>query len=277
MPETQLIAPARRRITVIMLAVGAALALLVTAGIAVAAPAAAEMSARAAVTDSSDLGAGKEEAEAAVTVGRTALTEAASTVIDVDTAGVDVGAENTKVESEGLLEALDALTDDDVATAMMRPILTTNVTVQAEIVSAQSTTLRERLDTAVTKKKAEEAAAAAAAEAAAEAAALANANTPDGAKAAAQKIAADEYSWGGDQFSCLSSLWQKESGWDYQAYNPSGATGIPQALPGSKMASAGSDWATNATTQIRWGLDYISSVYGSPCSAWGHSQSMNWY
>ncbi len=91
-------------------------------------------------------------------------------------------------------------------------------------------------------------------------------------------IAADEYGWGGDQFSCLDSLWTKESGWDYQAYNQNGgATGIPQALPGSKMASFGSDWATNATTQIRWGLDYISNVYGTPCSAWGHSQSVNWY
>ena len=70
----------------------------------------------------------------------------------------------------------------------------------------------------------------------------------------------------------------KESGWDYQAYNQDGgATGIPQALPGEKMASAGSDWQTNAATQIRWGLGYIASVYGSPCAAWGHSQSVNWY
>lgn len=85
------------------------------------------------------------------------------------------------------------------------------------------------------------------------------------------------YGWGGDQFSCLNSLWNKESGWNYKAYNPSGATGIPQALPGSKMASAGSDWQTNAATQVAWGLGYISSVYGTPCSAWSHSQAMNWY
>ena len=57
----------------------------------------------------------------------------------------------------------------------------------------------------------------------------------------------------------------------------SGATGIPQSLPGSKMASAGADWQSNATTQIRWGLGYIQSVYGTPCSAWGHSQATNWY
>jgi hypothetical protein len=106
---------------------------------------------------------------------------------------------------------------------------------------------------------------------------LANANTPDGARATARALASSRYGWGAGEFSCLNSLWQKESGWRYQAYNPSGATGIPQALPGSKMASAGSDWATNAATQISWGLDYIKRAYGSPCGAWGHSQAMNWY
>jgi hypothetical protein len=82
--------------------------------------------------------------------------------------------------------------------------------------------------------------------------------------------------WSG-QFSCLDSLWTKESGWRVSASNPSGAYGIPQALPGSKMSSAGSDWQTNPATQIRWGLNYISSTYGSPCAAWSHSQSNNWY
>ncbi|WP_158863818.1 hypothetical protein [Leifsonia sp. AG29] len=124
------------------------------------------------------------------------------------------------------------------------------------------------------------AAAAAAAQAAAQAAAeaAARANTPDGAKAVAASIASSQYGWGSDQFQCLSNLWQKESGWNYQASNgSSGATGIPQALPGSKMAAFGTDWATNATTQIKWGLDYISRSYGTPCSAWGHSQAVNWY
>ena len=103
-------------------------------------------------------------------------------------------------------------------------------------------------------------------------------NTPEGARATARSMAASTYGWGDDQFSCLDSLWQKESGWNYQAYNADGgATGIPQALPGSKMASAGADWQTSAATQISWGLGYIASVYGSPCAAWGHSQSVNWY
>jgi hypothetical protein len=79
------------------------------------------------------------------------------------------------------------------------------------------------------------------------------------------------------QFGCLDSLWSRESGWRVYASNPSGAYGIPQALPGSKMASSGSDWRTNPATQIRWGLGYISSSYGSPCAAWRHSQSYNWY
>lgn len=108
--------------------------------------------------------------------------------------------------------------------------------------------------------------------------ALAAANTPAGAQATAQSMAAERYGWGADQFGCLLSLWNKESGWNYQASNPSsGAYGIPQSLPGSKMATVGADWATNATTQIAWGLDYISRAYGTPCAAWGHSQATNWY
>jgi murein DD-endopeptidase MepM/ murein hydrolase activator NlpD len=83
--------------------------------------------------------------------------------------------------------------------------------------------------------------------------------------------------WSG-QFGCLNSLWQRESGWNSRAMNPSsGAYGIPQALPGSKMASAGADWRTNPATQIRWGLSYIASRYGTPCGAWAHSQSHGWY
>ena len=86
------------------------------------------------------------------------------------------------------------------------------------------------------------------------------------------------YGWGEGEFSCLVSLWNRESGWNYQAENPSsGAYGIPQALPGSKMVSAGSDWATNPVTQITWGLGYIAGRYGSPCGAWAHSEATGWY
>jgi hypothetical protein len=83
--------------------------------------------------------------------------------------------------------------------------------------------------------------------------------------------------WGPEQYDCLVSLWNRESGWRYNAYNPSGAYGIPQALPGSKMASAGEDWETNPNTQIDWGLNYITGTYGTPCDAWGHSESSGWY
>lgn len=87
-----------------------------------------------------------------------------------------------------------------------------------------------------------------------------------------------EFGFSSDQFSCLDSLYMSESGWRVNADNPSSsAYGIPQALPGSKMATAGSDWATNPVTQIRWGLGYIQDRYGSPCSAWGFKQSNNWY
>lgn len=84
--------------------------------------------------------------------------------------------------------------------------------------------------------------------------------------------------WGDDQYDCLVSLWNRESGWRVNAMNSSsGAYGIPQSLPGSKMASAGSDWETNAGTQIEWGLGYISGRYGTPCGAWAHSEDVGWY
>ena len=87
-----------------------------------------------------------------------------------------------------------------------------------------------------------------------------------------------EFGYSADQFGCLDSLWTRESGWRVNADNPSSsAYGIPQALPGSKMASAGPDWATNPETQIRWGLGYIQDRYGSPCGAWSHSESYGWY
>jgi hypothetical protein len=80
------------------------------------------------------------------------------------------------------------------------------------------------------------------------------------------------------QMSCLVPLWAGESGWRVNAENSSsGAYGIPQALPGSKMATAGADWQTNAATQIEWGLGYIAERYGSPCGAWGFKQSHGWY
>ncbi|MGO9778806.1 MAG: lytic transglycosylase domain-containing protein [Streptosporangiaceae bacterium] len=86
------------------------------------------------------------------------------------------------------------------------------------------------------------------------------------------------FGWPASQFSCLEPLWAAESGWSVTASNPStGAYGIPQAMPGSKMASAGPNWQTSAETQIRWGLGYIKSRYGSPCVAWNHEEAYGWY
>ena len=84
--------------------------------------------------------------------------------------------------------------------------------------------------------------------------------------------------WGASQFSCLNLLWNRESMWNYKAYNPSsGAYGIPQALPGGKMGTVAADWRTNPVTQITWGLGYIADRYGTPCGAWGHSEATGWY
>ena len=86
------------------------------------------------------------------------------------------------------------------------------------------------------------------------------------------------YGWDSTQFSCLDQLYISESNWNPFATNASsGAYGIPQALPGKKMAAAGADWQTNPATQIEWGLDYIVSSYGTPCSAWSFKQGNNWY
>ena len=78
-------------------------------------------------------------------------------------------------------------------------------------------------------------------------------------------------------FGCLKDIWNRESGWRYDAENASGAFGIPQALPGSKMASAGADWQTNPATQIKWGLGYIKAIYGDPCKAWAFEEANGYY
>jgi hypothetical protein len=83
--------------------------------------------------------------------------------------------------------------------------------------------------------------------------------------------------FGLDQMPCLEQLWDRESGWNELAANSSGAYGIPQALPGSKMSSVADDWETNPATQIVWGLGYISGRYSDPCGAWEHSENNGWY
>lgn len=96
------------------------------------------------------------------------------------------------------------------------------------------------------------------------------------ARAIGKQLAAAR-GWTGQQWICLDNLFTSESGWRTSASNSSGAYGIPQALPGSKMASAGSDWRTSARTQITWGLSYVRGRYGTPCSAWSFYRSHHWY
>ncbi|WP_055573776.1 transglycosylase SLT domain-containing protein, partial [Streptomyces prasinopilosus] len=93
------------------------------------------------------------------------------------------------------------------------------------------------------------------------------------AQATAQSMIGDSA-----QYQCFSNIVQRESGWNHTATNASsGAYGLVQALPASKMASAGSDWKTNPATQISWGVGYMNERYGSPCAAWDFWQANNWY
>jgi hypothetical protein len=249
----------------------------------------------AVVTDggTDEISTGARDALAAA---EASVAAAASVQADISGAGLDLGQADTTVDTAALESAADRLEKADVLPAPFVPDLTDDVTALVAVVDERVASLRGSLDAALAKKAEEEAAAAAAAQAAAEAEAAAQASptasapapvyatggavggtSPADAQATARGMLGG-YGWGDDQFSCLVSLWHKESGWRYNAYNASsGATGIPQALPGSKMASAGADWQTNPATQIAWGLGYISGRYGSPCGAWSHSQSVGWY
>lgn len=97
-------------------------------------------------------------------------------------------------------------------------------------------------------------------------------------RALGKEMAAAKYGWTGSEWECLNTLWTRESNWRHNASNPTtGAHGIPQALPGSKMGSHGADWATNPATQISWGLSYVKNRYGTPCGAWSFFLQRNWY
>ena len=101
--------------------------------------------------------------------------------------------------------------------------------------------------------------------------------TPSYNKLWAKSYMSSKYGWGTEQYQCIVTLWNRESGWRVHAHNPSGAHGIPQSLPGSKMASEGPDWKSNPHTQIKWGLKYIKGRYETPCGALRHSYRTGWY
>lgn len=236
-----------------------------------------------------------DDADAALADAHAALAAADALNAEVSAAGLDLGDAPTRVSTADLKADITKLDDLEVIPVLLLPQFTEDVTAHVATATSETAALRTVLQTAKDKAEAERIAAEAAAKAAAEqaaaeaaaaeqarleaeaAAAVAAASTPDGARSAAQAMLGD-YGWSADQFGCLDSLWSKESGWNVHAENPgSGAYGIPQSLPGDKMATMGDDWADNAVTQIRWGLQYIADVYGTPCSAWGHSQATDWY
>lgn len=271
LPEAAPVAPERvqkPRRALRFAALGALVAGIVVSGaIVVSAQTAAHPEATAGVSteaadESIELSIGAEElgdAESALNKAKTALSGAASSV-DTDDLEAYVGE----------LTDYEELPRDQVIG------LTASASSEAQAVVTATAQLHEQKALEEQRKQEERKAAKEAERKAAEA--ITNAQSPAGARAAAQDIAANEFGWGSDQFGCLSNLWQKESGWNYQATNPSsGAYGIPQSLPGAKMSTVAGDWQTNPLTQIRWGLTYIQATYGAPCAAWGHSQSVNWY
>jgi len=258
-----------RRIALIAGSVLAISGLAVGAGFAGQATAAtqARVSATSELADSTGLH--REQLGAYSAVAKAHADNSAS--ITLDEANQVLAASQNKVDASGLTKAASSLAGYEVLPLDEIAALTAQTKAETAAVTAAAAE--------ADRVAAEAAAAASAAAEAARAQTLAAGNTPAGARATAQAMASSQYGWGADQFSCLNQLWQKESEWKFDAVNSNGgATGIPQALPGNKMATAGSDWATNATTQIAWGLGYIkASSYGTPCAAWSHSQANNWY
>ena len=194
------------------------------------------------------------------------------------------------VENDNLNKMADAVSELFVEEEAEKPVI--DETKQVDLITEEQRKAREEAKrVALEKAKAEaEAKAKAEAEAKAKAEAEARAKAEAEARAAATPVTnlsalqsyahglvVGSYGWTEADFSALVSLWNRESGWNVTAANRSGAYGIPQALPGSKMASEGADWATNGETQIRWGLKYIKSTYGSPSAAWAHFCSRGWY
>lgn len=287
---------ARRTLVTAATCAGLALGLVATTGLAAAAPLSVpDASASAFSAPASGVAVAAPtlegivgDADSARARAQSTLADAAAVQADIARTGLPLSVGDTAVDTDALRDAVDRLSSSALLPVVLVPALSQNAASESDRVADRIDELRASLDEAVAAKAAADAAAEAQRQAEAAAAAeaqrqqeaaeaLARVNTPEGAKQFAATLAAEKYGWGSAQFSCLESLWTKESGWDYQAYNPSGATGIPQSLPGSKMATFGDDWQTNAATQIAWGLDYISRGYGAPCSAWSHSQAVNWY
>lgn len=246
----------------------------------------------ASATMNAATGFANDQLAAYTTVATASAATAASATIDE--ANVVLAAAAGKTDTSDLASSVAALSNFE----MLTPGNVFKLVDSTKGKTAGVQAAAAEVDRVAAEQAAAEAAAQAAADAAAKAAAQAAADAaernsassssggsrpsaptdPSGAQAIARDLMAAQYGWGEDQFGCLVALWNKESGWNVNAYNASsGAAGIPQALPGSKMASAGADWQTNPATQITWGLGYISGRYGTPCGAWDTSQAQGWY
>jgi ATPase subunit of ABC transporter with duplicated ATPase domains len=199
-----------------------------------------------------------------VAAGETPATAAAQPAADATTILADIPA-GQQVQQASLTEQVQAQSDAADATARK---------------TAEEAARKAAAKTAAAKKKAADEAEAAKkkAEAAKKAAAAANAPVKSAYTVAEVKAMAESIIGDSTQFQCFSNIVSRESGWNYTATNSSsGAYGLMQALPGSKMASAGDDWRTNPATQIKWGLNYMNSRYDSPCGAWSYWQTNHWY
>jgi hypothetical protein len=200
--------------------------------------------------------------------------------------GVAAGSEPATAAAQPAADATTVLADIPAGQQVQQASLTEQVQAQSDAADATARKTAEEdarkaaaKTAAVRKQAADEAAAAKAKAAAAKKAASALAATVKSSyttaevQALAQSIIGDS-----SQYQCFSNIVTRESGWNYTATNASsGAYGLVQALPGSKMASAGADWRTNPATQIKWGLNYMNSRYNSPCGAWSFWQANHWY
>lgn len=179
--------------------------------------------------------------------------------------------ESTKEETDSLYEGEERVTTagvDGHSVTTFRVLMVDGVEISRETIAAVVT--QERVDEIISVGTKERPTGAAGAPASGPV--MTGSNREIG-----QTLAADR-GWSGDEWQCLDALWQRESNWNHLAKNSSsGAYGIPQSLPGTKMGSVAADWQTNPTTQITWGLNYISGRYGTPCGAWQHSQARGWY
>ena len=199
----------------------------------------------------------------------------AAVAVGLTASGASAGKSASAVKPSSMLAMVGARTANAYSDDTMRPPdATRNELAKLEFRRAQAERAARR---AAARRAAKRAAAAATPASSGSAAPSDSAPQSSGNPQQIASAMLGSFGWSSSEFGCLVSLWNLESGWNVYASNPSGAYGIPQALPGSKMASAGPDWQSNATTQIRWGLGYIKSLYGSPCGAWSHEQASGWY